>query len=378
MQYLKQTGKFIVKNKCVIISVAIVIFIASLSLGLFISEIDKNKRFDNPSFYRSPTDTRRGLKSRRTCYNPLSIKEYMNEYTVESIYKREEYTVEFEAVVNIPSIIVLPKSWQFGYQRRALEEISAANIMYMLFEQSCKDKNNNLNIKNKDGNLVIDMGANDGFYAMLASAYGCRVISFEPQNMCTRKLALGIAINRFEPLIDLRQFIVGVNESETMKVPANTCNGIESYENRGSRDYKDFDVVSTQAVDNIICNNESVLLWHLDVEGAEMMVLDSGIRSIKNRLIQNIIIEWMPSLWGKYGIDDRKRDELIDKWNNIIFEEVKYSCYDVDGGSIKGSLTSSDEKIKRFTSGDGDFWCTLINGTFKAPNYFPPKFRPLI
>lgn len=45
--------------------------------------------------------------------------------------------------------------------------------------------------------VVLDIGANQGFYSMLAAAHGCRVVSFEPQPECQRGLLAARARNGF-------------------------------------------------------------------------------------------------------------------------------------------------------------------------------------
>ena len=44
---------------------------------------------------------------------------------------------------------------------------------------------------------MLDIGANQGFYSMLAAAHGCRVVSFEPQPECQRGLLAARARNGF-------------------------------------------------------------------------------------------------------------------------------------------------------------------------------------
>ena len=45
--------------------------------------------------------------------------------------------------------------------------------------------------------VVLDIGANQSFYSMLAAAHGCRVVSFEPQLECQRGLLAARARNGF-------------------------------------------------------------------------------------------------------------------------------------------------------------------------------------
>ena len=43
---------------------------------------------------------------------------------------------------------------------------------------------------------IVDVGANTGYYSMLASVFGCPVIAFEPQPGCLRSFELARARNR--------------------------------------------------------------------------------------------------------------------------------------------------------------------------------------
>ena len=47
------------------------------------------------------------------------------------------------------------------------------------------------------GGLVLDVGANFGWYTLFSVALGCRVVNFEPVPMWRDVLRLGIALNGY-------------------------------------------------------------------------------------------------------------------------------------------------------------------------------------
>ena len=45
--------------------------------------------------------------------------------------------------------------------------------------------------------LVVDIGANEGFFGLLAASMGCRAYLFEPQPSCQRLLYAALLLNGF-------------------------------------------------------------------------------------------------------------------------------------------------------------------------------------
>ena len=142
--------------------------------------------------------------------------------------------------------------------------------------------------------LVVDVGANLGYFSLLAASMGFKVVSFEPMNHNTAKFLSSIARNNFEDKIILYQNAVTYTscDSVTMTKTHNTNQG--NGQIKGSTSSKDGlygkDYVDTIKIDDIV--HTDVLLMKVDVEGFEGAVLNGAKTLICWNLVLYITIEF--------------------------------------------------------------------------------------
>jgi len=205
----------------------------------------------------------------------------------------------------------------YNHMRDAPMEQALFLVMKSILPEGCKNRRA----------LFLDGGANDGFWAMEASSIGCRVITFEPQAHCVRKLAFGIALNKFYPLVDLRNF--GISPVATsFDVLDDECDGSAAYEGSSQKDYKmkspayadsmkqrkpAKNRILTQKIDDVVCPEDDVILWHIDVEGLELGVLQSGMKLLESGRVQNIFVEWSPGRWDPKYYPSGLGNEIFEK-----------------------------------------------------------------
>lgn len=120
----------------------------------------------------------------------------------------------------------------------------------------------------KPGDLFVDVGANVGYFSLLAARRGARVIAFEPNPVCLTAFAHNLALNDFEG-VDLRP--VGIADRRGQDVLY-----VESEENLGAGTLKtvagqpvaiDLDTLDAQLA------GMSPALIKFDIEGAELMAI---------------------------------------------------------------------------------------------------------
>mmetsp|Transcript_15055 Transcript_15055/g.54274 ORF Transcript_15055/g.54274 Transcript_15055/m.54274 type:complete len:698 (-) Transcript_15055:279-2372(-) len=215
-------------------------------------------------------------------------------------------TLPIEIVALRPYPIRMMHSLQFEYQRKMSVEFIAANIIHMIFGS-----------KSKCSSVLctfVDMGMNDGFYAMLASALGSHVRTIEPQPNCIDRFSAAMVLNPPRmPLHVYNAFVgtkVGFGYNERGQ-----CIG--SHE--GSRLPKDNAFIETPFVtlDTIVGEAINVTLLHIDSEGAEVDILRSATKLVRQKRIQNMIIELKPVWWHTVGVERKEGiTELLDtlKW----------------------------------------------------------------
>eukprot|EP00697_Spironema_sp_BW2_P016122 gnl/Spiro4/723_TR406_c0_g1_i1.p1 gnl/Spiro4/723_TR406_c0_g1~~gnl/Spiro4/723_TR406_c0_g1_i1.p1 ORF type:complete len:465 (+),score=65.68 gnl/Spiro4/723_TR406_c0_g1_i1:69-1463(+) len=161
--------------------------------------------------------------------------------------------------------------------------------------------------------LVVDVGANLGFFGLYAAKMGCRSILVEPQQRLLTHIALSAALNSFALAPSLEEFrgassrhsarvlllgnAVTDNITATPSVSFVELNELGEHggshitegEHRERRPHRTT-VVPTVRLDEII--DEEVLLMKVDVEAHEFHVLRSLDSLLAQRSIRNIVLEF--------------------------------------------------------------------------------------
>ncbi|KAG2488205.1 hypothetical protein HYH03_013199 [Edaphochlamys debaryana] len=175
-------------------------------------------------------------------------------------------------------------------------------IMYTLMKDRC--------IK-KDGSraLFVDVGANFGWYSIIAARLGCRVIGYEPVPLFRSFYTFSTHINDLTGLIDIRPKVVSHERDKTMKmvVPSKGVWGTAGIEglnidNAIEASKEEVELPSVRLEDEI---KEDVLLMKIDVEGWEWSVIEGAEGLLKNYEVT------MDNL--KYDVEDirqRKADTM--------------------------------------------------------------------
>jgi FkbM family methyltransferase len=182
------------------------------------------------------------------------------------------------------------------------------------FDFVMKSEKTNLRImqdifkKCNEQSIFIDSGANEGMWSQLSAASGCKTISVEPQKLCIQWITKSSIIN--DVRLDVYQNFLTDRETFTVDVPTNKCNGAAAYrkdkgyigaDNNLLRISGEKEKVHGLYLPSLFDENSTILMWHLDVEGAELNVLKSSQTLFDNKQIKNIIIEWAPRRWHNFG-----------------------------------------------------------------------------
>jgi len=178
--------------------------------------------------------------------------------------------------------------------------------------------------------LVIDMGTNEGMFAMAAASLGCTVVTFDPQSLCIdifKRALLGFKENE---CFGKRIYALNAAASaipSTIEASIDSCHGCYmtdgsiscSGSNKTAGEWKrkkSIDSVNVQAVVHAIGYKE-VLLLHIDTEGHEISVLRGLEAMLSSKAIKNLIIETRPAVWGSGD----------DKWIRTVLQLAGYKCW---------------------------------------------------
>jgi FkbM family methyltransferase len=168
--------------------------------------------------------------------------------------------------------------------------------------------------------VFLDIGANVGVYTLLASGHGkCNSVAIEPVKNTFEQLNINIKHNGLENRVKCYKTIVS-NSTAQMKI-SNHLDAMNHVldENDTSTNYE---LVNTTSLDKLIEENAPTVL-KIDVEGAELSVIKSGLTGLKRETIKAIIIET--------NGDDAKlaeeRNQVKAILNSAGFEAVNYEPF---------------------------------------------------
>ena len=138
--------------------------------------------------------------------------------------------------------------------------------------------------------LVLDVGANTGFYSLLAACASDqnRVLAFEPDESVLQGLRGNIAANRLEDRITVSDLALSSRTGfATLYVPTQEHGLIEtssSLESAFKGVHSELRQVQVDTLDNTLeklsVGQQSVSLLKVDVEGHEAAVLEGGARTV--------------------------------------------------------------------------------------------------
>lgn len=211
--------------------------------------------------------------------------------------------------------------------------------------------------------LIIDMGTNEGAYAMAAASLGCTVLTFDPQTLCIdifkrslltfpenaawvdRVFALNAAATTTASIIEASiDSCHGCYMTDGVSIG---CSGNEKVPGNWRRK-KSIDGLDVGAAIDALGFNETLLI-HIDTEGHEIGIFRGLEAKLLSKSIKNIIVELRPMAWN---FND-------DAWLRGALEKSGYKCLSLlDNLKPKVDLTKPLPEIDMFCSislSDHDF-----------------------
>jgi len=176
---------------------------------------------------------------------------------------------------------------------------------------------------NEEKGYVIDVGANLGFYTLMAAAFGHKVIAFEPQPHCQMWIKAATYLNGFVDQITLIPSMVGMNTSFTAEFdPRTGCWGTWPISAGGhlAGEKQPPVTITTQRLDDVVNDlipkDAPIHLLKIDVEGVEALVLRSARKLIESGRVRNFIIEFNGYRYSFYKL----RRSLVELEMNFLYD----------------------------------------------------------
>lgn len=167
--------------------------------------------------------------------------------------------------------------------------------------------------------VVVDIGANVGIYTLHALKAGAEVYAFEPTPETFNILRHNVALNGFEysPKVHLYNSAVSDREEITeFAVVSNSCGHNSMF--RENKDDKIIRVPTVRLDDTL--DGIKIDCFKVDVEGAEMLVLNGMESLLKNNASVVGFVEFAPGNLRRSGIEPR---DLYDRLNQMGFRDIR-------------------------------------------------------
>ncbi len=184
----------------------------------------------------------------------------------------------------------------------------------------------------KPGMTVIDVGANTGYYALIASAMvgeAGRVYAFEPEPESYKKLLKNIELNNFSNIIPVDKALT--DRTGTIKLFLSKMSPIHSIaeppECRGEI------YVQTVSLDEFLAEDPRVDIIKMDIEGSEILALRGMRRIIESNKSLKIFLEFLPRQFEAAGFTADDYFDLLKGYGFKIslFDEYQKRLLPVEG-----------------------------------------------
>jgi len=229
-----------------------------------------------------------------------------------------------------------------------------------------------LNNRCKNGNhLVVDAGANLGYFSTYSAIMGCRVISFEPQPRLLPIINTSRLVNGIQDRMTLHNNIVHIDSNERLKITyaSGVCTGCSVVTPAGpdEQNTENSFIIQATRIDTKV--KEDVLLMKVDVEGYEVLAIESASGLFEKYNVQNILVEWFPSRFP-HGPERGTKllEDLSDKGYKIRHYDLRMKLprdwvleetFPVGGKTWlvpKNRLADMNSFLMKDSYGEANFW----------------------
>ena len=195
--------------------------------------------------------------------------------------------------------------------------------------------------------FAVDVGANGGFFSLLARADGCDVLAIDAQPRCLQRLESAAAVNGFDSRgLSTRWTAVSDVANWTTTVGATRCSGLWAV--RDSAWINEESESTVQVTSSTLAAlveawqpelardaaGASIAALKIDAEGSEIAVLASALPLLRAKVIQAILLEFVPDRINKVSPPATITSTLTDMYH------AGYRC-----GPIGSELVTLEDVI---------------------------------
>jgi FkbM family methyltransferase len=151
----------------------------------------------------------------------------------------------------------------------------------------------------RKGDVFVDVGANEGYYSVLASlaSEGGRVFALEPQSRLVPVIEENLRLNGCGNATVSHMALSDCAGEGTLHLQASTNTGSSGFFNPRSRG-TGTESVATMPMDDYFATHQigPVRLMKVDCEGAEKLVMAGGRETLRSRCVEILAWEYHPGI----------------------------------------------------------------------------------
>jgi FkbM family methyltransferase len=193
-------------------------------------------------------------------------------------------------------------------------EAAVHRLLDYLFRRECLAANTTARANVVPGGVFVDVGANAGYYSMLALTHGCQSLMFDPQAACAALIQQNVCLNERYATRDgaLGAVLINnpvsdqhVNLSLAEVAGELKCIGTFSVDVLQKQAQGSAKRITRETVvlDDLLLNSTLQLkVVKVDTEGAEVQVVRSMRRLLQTKRIRHLVVEVTPLFWKRDGI----------------------------------------------------------------------------
>jgi FkbM family methyltransferase len=195
----------------------------------------------------------------------------------------------------------------------------------------------------KTGMIIVDLGANIGYYALLEAAImkdKGKIYAIEPFPPNYNLLKKNIELNSYENIIESYNIAISNKSGKDkmyMSKEHNLCNMMQS-------NSTDFIEVQTSTLDDFLVDKQPPDLIRMDIEGFEYYVIDGMEKTLQNSKSCIMFIEIHPYQIYEKNLDYKKPLQKLFKYGFVPKYVVR------EYGPLKEEVYTYDGSTKNFFS----------------------------
>ena len=196
----------------------------------------------------------------------------------------------------------------------------------------------------KEGNTVVDLGANIGYFTLLAAKIvgeKGKVFAFEPEPKNYSYLKKNIEINNYRNVTAFQKAVSDKNGKAKLYIcdydsghhTINQSRGLEAYSRGREIKIEEMNIETTRLDDFFKGKEELIDVIKMDVEGAEALALLGMDKILRKNKKLKMFVEFFPLLIKSMG---NSPEEFIQK----LLKDYQFSIYVIpeDYDSFKGEM----------------------------------------